>query len=92
MKQIIKNKKSDKTKLKEVLKDVKETVKYWQHKMYMDVLNANRNKEEYKSQYIKFLEIYKTIKEKGISQLKNKADREYYETLFFQKGFTEKNI
>jgi hypothetical protein len=92
MYKLVKNKKSDKTKLKEVLKDIKETMKYWQHKMYMDVLNANRSKEIYEAKYLKYKEIYKIVKEKGISKIRKKEDREYFENLFYQKGFTKVEI
>jgi hypothetical protein len=83
-----KNNKSEATKLKEVLKEVRQLYLYWQHKTCMDVMNANRNKEDYQSREIKFRKIYKIIKEKGIDSLPKKEDREYWTNKFQEKGYT----
>lgn len=91
---LIKNKKTEKTRIKEILKDIKNAYKTHEHKGFMAVVYSPANAKEIREERYEIAKrlrkIYQIIKNDGIEKLPKKADREYYLNELYKKQYDEK--
>jgi hypothetical protein len=85
------NRKSHETKIKELLKNIKESYKHFEHKAWMEKMREGKTELHffYKEREEKLRKDYDIIKANGINYLPKKKDREYYEGLYHKLGWTQ---